>query len=69
MLEAVREAGLLPQGRRVVAMLSGGRDSVCLLDLAVRLLGVECVEALHVNYGLRYDSDEDEAHCASLCER
>ena len=50
-------------------MLSGGRDSVCLLDLAVRLLGAEAVTALHVNYGLRDDSDEDEAHCAELCER
>ena len=43
----------LPPGRPVVAMLSGGRDSVCLLDLAVRLLGPEAVTALHVNYGLR----------------
>jgi tRNA(Ile)-lysidine synthase len=50
-------------------MLSGGRDSVCLLDLAVRLLGAEAVTALHVNYGLRDDSDEDEGHCRSLCER
>ena len=50
-------------------MLSGGRDSVCLLDLAVRLLGPDAVTALHVNYGLREDSDEDEAHCAALCER
>ena len=29
----------------------------------------EAVTALHVNYGLREDSDEDEAHCAALCER
>ena len=25
--------------------------------------------ALHVNYGLRDDADEDERHCAELCER
>ena len=50
-------------------MLSGGRDSVCLLDLAVRLLGRREVTALHVNYGLRDDSDADERHCAALCER
>jgi len=50
-------------------MLSGGRDSVCLLDLAARLLGPEEVTALHVNYGLREGSDEDERHCARLCER
>src|SRR6476619_4087796 len=69
MLEAMREAGLLPAGALLVAMLSGGRDSVCLLDLAVRLLGAERVAALHVNYGLREDSDADEEHCAALCER
>lgn len=69
MLEAVREGGLLPHRRPVVAMLSGGRDSVCLLDLAVRLLGADRVTALHVNYRLRGDSDADEAHCAALCEQ
>jgi tRNA(Ile)-lysidine synthase len=69
MLEAVREDGPLPAGAAVVAMLSGGRDSVCLLDLAVRLLGTDRVTALHVNYGLRDDSDADEAHCASFSER
>lgn len=69
MLEAVREGGLLPAGTPLVVLLSGGRDSVCLLDLATRLLGPEAVTALHVNYGLRDDSDGDEAHCVALCER
>ena len=53
--------------RPVVAMLSGGRDSVCMLDLAVRGAGAEAVTALHLNYGLRDDSDEDESYCADLC--
>lgn len=69
MLEAVRADGMLPAAAPLVAMLSGGRDSVCLLDLAVRLLGAEAVTALHVNYGLRDDCDADQAHCAALCER
>jgi tRNA(Ile)-lysidine synthase len=69
MLERVRENGLLPAGEPVVAMLSGGRDSTCLLDLVVRLLGAELVTAVHVNYRLREDSDEDEAFCEGLCER
>ncbi len=68
MIDAVREGGLLLPGSQLVAMLSGGRDSVCLLDLAVRLLGAQQVTALHVNYGLRDDSDADERHCAELCE-
>jgi tRNA(Ile)-lysidine synthase len=69
MFEAVREGGLLSAETPLVAMLSGGRDSVCLLDLGVRLLGSDEVTAVHVNYGLRDDSDADEAHCAALCSR
>jgi tRNA(Ile)-lysidine synthase len=48
-------------------MLSGGRDSVCLLHVAVALCGAGRVHALHVNYGLRAESDDDEAHCRELC--
>ena len=69
MLDVVRDDGLLPPGAPLVAMLSGGRDSVCLLDLTVRLLGPDGVTAVHVNYGLRDDSDLDEEHCAALCSR
>ncbi|MEJ7797061.1 MAG: tRNA lysidine(34) synthetase TilS [Solirubrobacteraceae bacterium] len=69
LLERVRATGLLPAGGTVVVLLSGGRDSVCLLDVAVRLAGVEAVGALHVNYGLRDESAGDEAHCRELCKR
>jgi len=69
MLERVREGGLLPPGGPVVVLLSGGRDSVCMLDLAARAAGADAVTALHVNYGLRDDSDADEHHCTALCER
>lgn len=67
--EEVRRGGLLASGRALVAMLSGGRDSTCLLDVAVSLLGAGRVRALHVNYGLRADAGADERHCAALCER
>jgi tRNA(Ile)-lysidine synthase len=66
-LDRVRATGLLADGRPVVVLLSGGRDSVCLLDCAVAL-GAP-VSALHVNYGLRPDADEDEEHCRELCLR
>jgi tRNA(Ile)-lysidine synthase len=65
---AVRAEGLLAPGRATVVLLSGGRDSVCLLDLAVRIAGREAVTALHVDYGLRPASGDDAAHCAALCE-
>jgi len=65
----VGEAGLLTPGVPLLAMFSGGRDSTCLLDVAVALLGSEGVSALHVNYGLRADAAGDERHCRSVCER
>jgi tRNA(Ile)-lysidine synthase len=64
-IERVR--GHLAPDRPVLVLLSGGPDSVCLLDVATRLAGD--VEALHVNYGLREAAAADEAHCAALCER
>ena len=69
MLERVRGDGLLAPGRAVVVLCSGGRDSTCLLDLAVRIAGAEPVVALHVNYGLRDAAADDERHCRRLCEQ
>jgi tRNA(Ile)-lysidine synthase len=67
LLERVAAAGLIAPPDPVVVMLSGGRDSVCMLDLAVTARGAEEVRAVHVNYGLRDDADEDERFCAELC--
>ena len=72
LLEAARAGGLEPGGQDrggLVVMLSGGRDSTCLLDVAQRLLGTSALVALHVNYGLRALAGEDERHCGELCER
>jgi tRNA(Ile)-lysidine synthase len=66
--DSVRDGGLLAPPEPVVAMLSGGRDSVCLLDVAVALRAAQAVSALHVNYGLREQADADERHCAELCQ-
>jgi tRNA(Ile)-lysidine synthase len=68
LLQRIVAGGLIAAPAPVVAMLSGGRDSVCMLDLAVRARGPEAVNALHVNYGLRDDSDADERQCAELCQ-
>ncbi|MGI8595516.1 MAG: tRNA lysidine(34) synthetase TilS [Solirubrobacteraceae bacterium] len=69
MLAAARTSGLLPARQPVVVMLSGGRDSTCLLDAAATLAGRGAVTALHVNHGLRREAGDDEEHCVELCER
>jgi tRNA(Ile)-lysidine synthase len=69
LVERVRAEGLLSAGHPVVVLLSGGRDSTCLLDLAVRICGAGMVQALHLNYGLRDASEGDERHCRELCAR
>jgi tRNA(Ile)-lysidine synthase len=71
-VDVAREAAagaLAPSaGRPLLVMLSGGRDSVCLLDVAHALHGPHELSALHVNYGLREDASADERHCLTLCE-
>ena len=57
-LDAARESGLVRPGEPLLVMVSGGGDSVALLDIAVRI-GAG-VAVLHVNYGLREDAGADE---------
>jgi tRNA(Ile)-lysidine synthase len=69
-LERVRAGGLLREGAAHVVLVSGGRDSVCLLDVLVALADPARLHVIHVNYGLRGGaSDGDELHVRSLCER
>ena len=67
-LQRVRDTGLLEPGAPVVVLLSGGRDSVCLLDCAAAIAGAPNVRALHVNYGLRDEAGADEDHCRAFCD-
>lgn len=65
--ELVAASGLFARDRPVVVMLSGGRDSTCLLDVAIALQGAGSVSALHLNYGLREQAEAEEGHCGELC--
>ena len=65
----IRKYDLLRAGDRVVAGVSGGADSVCLLHVLVRLrkeLGLT-VWAVHVHHGLRgEEADRDAAFVEKL---
>jgi tRNA(Ile)-lysidine synthase len=66
-LVAARASGLVRKSGPLLVLISGGGDSVCLIDVAVRLEAN--ASALHVNYGLREGADADEAFVRGLCER
>ena len=58
-------------GGTLVVGLSGGADSVALLDALVTLSGPRDIQviAAHLDHGLRPDSAEDAAFCRALCEQ
>lgn len=63
----IRHNELLKEGSRVLVCVSGGADSVALLDVLLRG-GYDCVAA-HCNFHLRgEESDRDEQYVSSLCK-
>ncbi|HEX3737948.1 MAG TPA: tRNA lysidine(34) synthetase TilS [Solirubrobacterales bacterium] len=68
LLARIEAGGLIAPPRPLVVMLSGGRDSVCMLDLALRARGPAALTVLHVDYGLRPESHDDAAFCAAFCK-
>lgn len=69
--KTILEHNLLQPGDRVLVALSGGADSVCLLDCLLCLaeeLNIK-VFAAHVNHCLRgEEADDDEAFVRELCQ-
>ncbi len=63
----VRESGLVAEGSRGIALVSGGADSAAAAAGLAGMLGAGHVAGLHLNYGLRPDSDRDQRTCEELC--
>jgi tRNA(Ile)-lysidine synthase len=69
--QALRGLGHPSAGERVVVALSGGPDSVALLDVLATLARARgfTVTAAHLDHALRPDSAEDAAFCVETCAR
>ena len=61
---------LLQSGDKVIVGVSGGADSMCLLDILARMsaiLGID-IKAVHVNHMLRGDeADRDQRYVENYC--
>jgi tRNA(Ile)-lysidine synthase len=66
---AVRESGLIAEGSSGIVLVSGGADSAATAAALVEVLGADAVAGLHLNYGLRADSDRDEDTVRELASR
>ena len=67
----VEKHHMLSPGDRVIAGISGGADSVCLLFVLLQLskeLAFK-VHVVHVNHGIRAEAGEDAAYVQTLCRQ
>ena len=68
----IQEYHMLKEHDKVIAGVSGGPDSICLLFMLLRLkkeLKLE-LRAVHIHHGLRLETaDEDEAYVREICEK
>ncbi len=68
--QTVRKYDMIGQGDRVIVGVSGGADSVCLLDVLWKLSKEIpfSLRVVHVHHGLRAAADLDEAYVRDLCK-
>lgn len=72
-LETITKYNLLESGDKIVLGVSGGPDSISMLDIFYKLIkenvyDIEIVVA-HVNHGLRENAKLDEAYVAEYCKK
>lgn len=67
--DAIQGSSLIERESRGLVLLSGGPDSIALLAGLAAWQGEHRPVALHINYGLRAESDDDQAVCAEACAR
>ena len=67
--DVVEAGGLLDPRSSGIVLVSGGPDSACAAAALTALCGPASVAAVHLNYGLRQDSGQDERAARALCAK
>lgn len=69
--QTITQFHMIEAGDTVVIGVSGGPDSVCLLDILRRLAAEDSfrLHVVHVNHGLRQEAQEEEQYVEELCRQ
>ena len=70
-LKTIKKYKLIESGDKVLIAVSGGPDSMCLLDILNKLkekLKIE-IAAIHVNHGIRKEAGEETEYIKKYCEK
>lgn len=70
-LETIDKYGMIKEGQTVIAAVSGGYDSLCMLNVLCALKRLRKFEvcAVHINHKLRDEADADEAFVIKEAQR
>ena len=70
-IETLIDSELIEPGSAVVAGVSGGPDSLCLLHALVSIADMLdlMIVPVHVNHKLRPEADDEAAHIGEICDR
>ena len=66
----MKSCHMIPPGRRILVAVSGGADSMCLLEV-LRVLQERAelkIRVLHVHHGLRESAEDDLQYVAKYCK-
>lgn len=77
-IETITKNNLIENSDKIVVAVSGGPDSICLLDVLAKLCKPNCQRGLtpltelvvaHVNHMIREEASEDEEFVKNFCEK
>lgn len=70
-LDTIKKYSMIESGDKLVVGVSGGPDSICMLDILYHLketLNFEMYVA-HINHGIRTEAIEDEEYVKDYCKQ
>jgi len=70
-IEHITESGLIEYGDVIVAGVSGGPDSLCMLHALTEISDLYnlSIVPVHVNHKLRPEADEEEERVVEICDK